>query len=733
MPKTEHPRELLRFGDFELDPVTGELSTAGSSLRLQPQPLKVLLALLRSPGELVAREQLKRELMPEGQFGDADHAINLAVTKLRSALQDSSDKPHYIDTLPRRGYRFIAKLKEPGATSLETDAADKLDPVQSRYWLLAFVVALLITALTATLVISRRSVDPPSERYPVVVGAFRNGSGVADLDRTLRNVVSADLQHSSLVSLLSDEKIASMLPLMMKPGNTVLVPEVARDVCRRSAGVLVVDGAVTTLGEQYVLDLKASNCATGDLVFQKQATAATQEHVAETMTVLAKDLSKALVSELPPVKQRAPPVESVTTDSYDALRAYTLGYSIIGRSRDESAAVPVLEHAISLSPGFAMAYLQLGTVYRSMGQNTRAEEMIAKAHDLSQHVSQRESIQIEAAYERVVTGNLDAARKKYRLLTVIAPSDATALVALGEIHVTLGECEKATSELQKALSIAPRDATVYAAMVEAELCRNNLNRVKLLAHEASKLGIDNPRTHIALYRVGFLENDDQSMSRESEYLNSLPEWSATMLCLQAMTDARRGHLENALRMVRKASDTALLENQLDTAASCYAAAAEWESLVGNFREARAQAHAALSFARSREVKAKTAIALAVSGEFGLAERQAQTFERAYPADTLVHTSYVPAIRGTLAMKNSDYDRAIEALPRNPFCKLSDITAVYMRARTYSDMGDATAAAEDFQRILQCPGVVANDPIGALAQIELTRIQTRLGSRGQPAH
>ncbi len=111
----EHPRDLVRFGDYELDPATGELTNAGSTIRLQPQPLKVLLALIRSPGELVTREQLKQEVMPDTPYGDVDHAINLAVAKLRVALKDSSDEPEFIDTLPRRGYRFVAAVRLPSA------------------------------------------------------------------------------------------------------------------------------------------------------------------------------------------------------------------------------------------------------------------------------------------------------------------------------------------------------------------------------------------------------------------------------------------------------------------------------------------------------------------------------------------------------------------------------------------------------------------------------------------
>src|ERR1700723_2987613 len=109
-------RLICRFEDFEVDLKAGEVWKAGRRLKVQDQPLKILAALLQRPGEIVTREELRQLIWPEQSVGDFDHAINLAITKLRSTLGDSAVVPHLIETLPRRGYRFIAPLKE------ETDA-----------------------------------------------------------------------------------------------------------------------------------------------------------------------------------------------------------------------------------------------------------------------------------------------------------------------------------------------------------------------------------------------------------------------------------------------------------------------------------------------------------------------------------------------------------------------------------------------------------------------------------
>ena len=103
MEQTNRPDPTIHFGIFEIDPRSGELRKAGTRIRLQDQPFKVLLALLEHPGEVVTREELKRRIWPHDSFGDFDHAVNIAIAKLRTALGDSADLPRYVETVHRRG------------------------------------------------------------------------------------------------------------------------------------------------------------------------------------------------------------------------------------------------------------------------------------------------------------------------------------------------------------------------------------------------------------------------------------------------------------------------------------------------------------------------------------------------------------------------------------------------------------------------------------------------------
>lgn len=146
MGNPEEANSIVRFQGFELNLQSGELRRDGSRVKLQDQPFKVLVALLQRPGEIVTREELRRLIWAQENIGDFDHAINLAIAKLRSSLGDSADVPHLIETLPRRGYRFIGTAA-PDAIQLERN----LSPVQR--WNLPLIAALLIVIAAVVLLV----------------------------------------------------------------------------------------------------------------------------------------------------------------------------------------------------------------------------------------------------------------------------------------------------------------------------------------------------------------------------------------------------------------------------------------------------------------------------------------------------------------------------------------------------------------------------------------------------
>jgi DNA-binding winged helix-turn-helix (wHTH) protein len=172
-PNSSSPAQV-HIGSFELDIQTGELRQDGFKARLQEQPREILAMLLEHPGDVVTREELKRRLWPDHTFVDFEHGLNKAINKLRESLGDDADKPRYIETLPRRGYRLIAPVKPvtamspllDGEASVQSTAVgmaplQQETPHRKRWiWLLAASMGLIVAAAACVYLLTR-PLPPP--------------------------------------------------------------------------------------------------------------------------------------------------------------------------------------------------------------------------------------------------------------------------------------------------------------------------------------------------------------------------------------------------------------------------------------------------------------------------------------------------------------------------------------------------------------------------------------------
>ena len=168
-PAVSNGKRTIRFGVFEVDLRFGELRKSGSRIKLQDQPFKVLQTLLEHPGDLVTREELQSRIWPEESFGDFDHAVNVAVGKLRTALGDSADSPSFIETVPRRGYRFVARLDGysantyPAPTSITGAYSSPASPRMKGILVAAMAVLIAVMLLAFGVFLGRRTAQskPP--------------------------------------------------------------------------------------------------------------------------------------------------------------------------------------------------------------------------------------------------------------------------------------------------------------------------------------------------------------------------------------------------------------------------------------------------------------------------------------------------------------------------------------------------------------------------------------------
>jgi tetratricopeptide (TPR) repeat protein len=515
--------------------------------------------------------------------------------------------------------------------------------------------------------------------------------------------------------------VAQTLALMAQPKDARLTRELAHEVCQRTASAATIEGSISSLGSQYVVGLKAVNCRSGDVLANEQATASGKEQVLKALGEAATKMREKLGESLASVQKYDAPAENATTPSLEALQAYSLGSQAMERN-DFAAAVPLFQRATSLDPNFAMAYAGLGISYGEVGETTRASENTRKAYELRERVSEREKFYIASNYELWVTGNLEAARKTDELWAQTYPRDNIPPRYLGIIYSNLGDYDKGLAQGQEAMKLDPGSGTDYGNLVASYMQVNRLDEARATAHEAHNL--DNPQIHQILYGIDFLQHDAAGMEREAAGLMGKPGYEETILYLESDTAAYGGQFAKARELTRRASDSAQRADEKEYAASFEADAAVREALVGNMSQTKQQAQAALALSTSKYVEAGSAIALGLAGDAPQATRLAADLAKRFPEDTIVQFEYLPMIHAAAALQSGSANKALEALvPAAPYELGStgfNLYPVYLRGEAYLAVHQGSAAAAEFQKILDHACVVQNEPIGALAHLGLAR-------------
>src|SRR5437868_7146679 len=238
MPGSDETR-IIRFGVFEVDLQTGELRRNGFQIRLQEQPFQVLATLLQRHGELVTRDELRRALWPADTFVDFDHSLNAAIKRLRDALGESADAPVFIETMARRGYRFVAPLQAPHdskGTGFFIDAEGQRTPQSARtltarrlQWRMMSAAAVAaVVALAAGGYFYFPRPAKLTTRDTIVLTDFVNTTGNSVFDETLKQGLRVQLEQSPFLNILSEQKVDEQLKLMGSSAGARLTPSLAR-------------------------------------------------------------------------------------------------------------------------------------------------------------------------------------------------------------------------------------------------------------------------------------------------------------------------------------------------------------------------------------------------------------------------------------------------------------------------------------------------------------------------
>lgn len=607
-------------------------------------------------------------------------------------------------------------------------------PVLARHrvrWL-SIGAAVLVAAAVAGAVYSRR---PPTltDADTIVLADFDNRTGDAVFDDTLRHGLAVQLQQSPFLSLVSDERIRRTLPLMNQPTDARLTPEVARVVCVRTGGAAVLQGSIAPLGSQYVLGLRATNCATGDILADEQAQASRKERVLGTLSEMATRFRTRVGESLATIERYSTPLEA-TTPSLEALQAHSAGFkaALTGSS---VRAVALFQRAVAIDPDFALAHAQLGFRYGVLGASALARQSLQKAYQLRHRASDAERFFIDTLYDRDFTGNVERERRTLETWAESYPraADPHTLVA-GLALVTTGQHELAIAETEKAIALDPDSNPAYGNRAFNQLMLNRLDDVVVTVRRAAERKLESASLLQTQYFVAFLTGNENELRRTATAARKNPATEDSIANIEALALARSGQLQDARRMAERAVQIAEKSGQQERAGLFEAATAVWEAFYGNGAAARQRATRSLALGRGgREVDYAAAFALALSSDLPQSRSLAQDLAREFPEDTSVQFMYLPTLRALFSLNTPTPDAAAAlqalqtasrydlALGRVGFIgRFGGLYPIYVRGLAYLAARQPAEAAAEFQRIVDHRSMVLVDPVDAMARLQMAR-------------
>jgi DNA-binding winged helix-turn-helix (wHTH) protein len=712
---------ILRFGTFELDARARELRKQGMRVKLQEQPFHVLTALLQRPGEVVTREELRNQNWPPDTFVDFDNSLNTAINKLREALGDSADNPRFIETLPRRGYRFIAPVTGADGTTRGTVAG--VNAAAPRSWKIIALMALLVAGGVGAggKLWRSRQARRLTEKDTIVLADFVNTTGDPVFDDALKQGLRVQLEQSPFLSILSDEKVGEQLRLMGRRQDERLTKDLARDLCPRVGSKAILAGSIATLGTHYVVGLTALNCHSGDGLASEQVEADGREHVLKALGESATRMRKKLGESLATIEKYDAPVEQATTSSLEALQAYSLGIKAF-HAKGNNAALPFFQRAVELDVHFAMAYGRLGNTYDSLGESTLASENIRRAYEFRQNVSQWERWYIESHYYGTVTGEAEKEAQVYELWEQVYPQWSGPHDNLASVYCALGKHEDGLKEAKEAIRLKADSGDNYATLAFAYLKFNRQDDVAAVLKQAEQRKLEGENLLWCRYQLAFLKNERGEMERLVA-ANANKQGAQELVGIEGIREAQGGHIRKARQLWQQAAESAKESGTAERASVYEDTAGLIEAYLGNRREARADVEAGQRLNVNRYAEVAGALALALAGDLKGAKKLSADLNRTWPLDSIVQRYWLPTIRAALALDGKNPNKAIEELLPMGSYELSDagqLDPIYLRGRAYLMLRDGAAAAAEFRKIVDHPGLVLENPVGALAHLGLAR-------------
>lgn len=546
-----------RFGPYEVDFRAGELLKNGRRIRLQDQPLQVLAMLLEQPGGVVTRDELRQKLWPTDTFVDFEHGLNNAINRLREALNDSAEKPRFIETLPRRGYRFMAPVEMPEPPVRVDVAATKASA-----WRAAKIGWGALAVAVVAAVLFTWNVGGVRSRFALrvkirslVVLPFENFSSDPSQEYLADGITNA--LTTELAQIGSIQVISRTSAIHFK-GSKKSLREIARELNVDG----VVEGTVERSGNRVSITSQLIDAKTDRHLWAKSYEMALGD-ILSVESRVARDIAQEMQVRLTPQEQaRLSRTHTVDPEAYEYyLRASP--HSGLANDEDNAAAIDLLERAVAADPRFAQAQAALAMEYTTRAVNLEPENKLweEKAFAAAEKALALDS---ELAETYLARGRIlwtapnhfphERAIREYRHALTLNPNLADAHHEIANIYNHIGLLDKGREEIEKAVALDPLNTAARFRVGINLLYRGKYDEA-LTAIQDSKRFF--PRlwvfqTSFAMFQLGRRE---EAAVRVDEFMKEHPEETDTgglLAGLQALFAAAEGRNTRAQEKIQAA-------------------------------------------------------------------------------------------------------------------------------------------------------------------------------------
>jgi TolB-like protein/DNA-binding winged helix-turn-helix (wHTH) protein/tetratricopeptide (TPR) repeat protein len=566
---------VVRFGTYEISFQSGEVRKSGMRIRIQQQPLRVLEILLKHPGEVVTREQLRSQVWPAESFGDFDQAVNIAIGKLRSALGDSAENPQFIETIPKRGYRFIAEVTvvdgegrirpvhssidlptteradKPGTDGLTIAPSARTHRSWARWVILGVAAIVALAAIEAWQFRSRRAA--PSGIRSLAVLPLNNFSGDPSQDYFADGMTDQLITDLAQISAL---RVISRTSAMVYRGSHKPLPEIARELHVDA----VVEGAVQRSGDRVRITAQLIEASSDKHLWAETY----EDNVRDTLMLqkrVASNIAEHIRIKLTPQEQASLKKTRVVDPA--AYEFYLKGrYFWNKRTADGlKAAVDYFNQALEKDPKYAQAYTGLADSYALLGDweygvlspseaYPKAKAAAIKAIDADDTLGEAHT---SLAFSLdAFDWDWESAETEYKRAIELNPGYATAHQWYSWHLSEMGRSDEAIAEMRKAETIDPLSLIISAEMAE----------ILLVAHRNDE-AIEQSRKAIALdanFAIAHLELGLALMQKQN-YAEAIEELQKA-ITLSGNSTTCTSNLAYAYAVSGKKSEASILLKDL---------------------------------------------------------------------------------------------------------------------------------------------------------------------------